>query len=62
MKTYNMIITACVLDKNGDLTWHKEEFVGTVRQAMILVDSLRGKATRAWAIADGEIFYAFAWY
>ena len=47
MKTYNMIITACVLDKNSDLTWHKEEFVGTVRQAMILVDSLRGKATQA---------------
>lgn len=54
-----MIITACVLDKNGDLTWHKEEFVGTVKQAMILVDSLRGKATQAWAIADGEIFYTF---
>lgn len=58
MKTYNMII-ACVLDKNGDLTWHKEEFVGTAKQAMILVDSLRGKATQAWAIADGEIFYTF---
>lgn len=59
MKTYNMIITACVLDKNGDLAWHKEEFVGTVRQAIALVDSLRGKATQARAIANGEIFYTF---
>jgi len=58
MKTYNMIITACVLDKNGDLTWHKEELTGSLRQGMALLESVKGLATQAWLMIDGTVYQA----
>lgn len=55
MKNYNMIITAISVDTKGEVTWHKEELCGTLRQGCVLLESLREFVTQAYLLVDGEI-------